>query len=62
MPQARYTTGAAVEVQNEARELIVSYDVDLNQFKNMTRDDMLELEGEGTLGLDSMYMAKGIVH
>lgn len=57
-----YSTSAAVEVLNEARELKVSYDVDLDQFKDMTCDDVIELEGRGTSGFDAMYMAKGIVH
>ena len=56
-----FSTCATVEVLNEVRELRVTYDVDLDQFKDMTCDDMLGLEGSDKSGLDRMYMTKGIV-
>lgn len=59
---ATFSTRAAVEVLNEARELRNSCDVDLDQFKDITYDNVIELEGRRKTGLDKMYMAKGIVH
>ena len=56
-----YTEVASMEMLNEARELEVSYDVNLKDFAGVDHNDFQSLQGQGIQGLDWLYRRKGIL-
>ena len=56
-----FSTGARIEMLNEARQLKVSYNIDVSRISNLDTSDFLRLENQGTRGLDNTYRNKGIL-
>ena len=57
-----YAEGARMEMLNESRELVVSYDVNLKDFTFIDVNDLQSLQGQGIHGLDKLYSRKRVLH
>ena len=56
-----YAEGARMEMLNESRELVVSYDVNLKDFTLIDVYDLQSLQGQGIRGLDKLYRYKSVL-